>query len=791
MEDWFKEFGRPALLDALAGVCDRLDDDFNAGIKLYVQENARLTTEIEALRSKVSEIDHLKDENRSLKKEIQSLTNKNRKYGSTEDQPKLHDGGRTPLAPRSVNQVSITEPPTKSTKPSHLHVDRLKSSEREKEYLRAEGNYAKLQGKYSELQDAHTELHQRLRDKTKAYKQWMDHANKLNEQCQNRSRKIKKLEAKLAATAVSSPANLSFSSTAPDEQHIHPSKHRGSDVADELRLARATPILRESPLKWPPTSISNTDSRPTTGTSSTAPAPIGDLSRTSRTESSTPSSETHDNTNDAEVPLLPPLPEDRDGTADLVVVKNEPSSDAPVMVSERCLRKRKQDDRIERTPALTRIKSEYDSDALVTDERRHFAPHESIDFDAEGSRVDTPRKRTRLNLELEVMPLAYTVEASRSEAGGTRAMKRGGSAMAVTTRQDDSPTRSPAEGDPISAPDRRHTDTASPDLQPRRSSALHPLSRNVLLPPRTETNPMAKRKDSSSMQDAIDSLAEDGGEHHASTASEKKRPKARRALHNLLNEPSSEREVISLSTRAHQENTPTAKPFQFQIPQRRELPFGKDGPKKTNKVPRAPDTPAVSNNKRISNPRRASDAATTRGGGAGDTTPLRERTKSRLRLDDFKINPGANEGYGYAYTDVVRNKDQRASLSGCVNESCCGESFRALARSMRSATGPVDFQVLLENYLGDEAWKLSTMSPPEKERLWLEAKTRELSDSHGKHRHRYQRMASPPGFWRTDFPSTQEGERDREEAARMERQIVEERYREAMRPGGRWLFKDE
>lgn len=52
-------------------------------------------------------------------------------------------------------------------------------------------------------------------------------------------------------------------------------------------------------------------------------------------------------------------------------------------------------------------------------------------------------------------------------------------------------------------------------------------------------------------------------------------------------------------------------------------------------------------------------------------------------------------------------------------------------------------------------------------------------------------MPSPPGFWRTDFPSTQEDEADRTAGRRMEAEMIQERYREAMRPGGRWRFRDE
>jgi len=72
-----------------------------------------------------------------------------------------------------------------------------------------------------------------------------------------------------------------------------------------------------------------------------------------------------------------------------------------------------------------------------------------------------------------------------------------------------------------------------------------------------------------------------------------------------------------------------------------------------------------------------------------------------------------------------------------------------------------------------------------------DARTRITADRRGKHRHQHERHTTPPGFWRTDMPTTQELEHDREEARRLERKKVEERWREAMREGGLWLFRDE
>lgn len=83
------------------------------------------------------------------------------------------------------------------------------------------------------------------------------------------------------------------------------------------------------------------------------------------------------------------------------------------------------------------------------------------------------------------------------------------------------------------------------------------------------------------------------------------------------------------------------------------------------------------------------------------------------------------------------------------------------------------------------------MTAREKMELLITAKAEQLAQKHGRHRQAFQRRATPPGFWRTDMPTTQETEADREMARQMERRKIEERYVEAKRANGRWLFKDE
>ncbi|OTA76077.1 hypothetical protein M434DRAFT_402578, partial [Hypoxylon sp. CO27-5] len=793
MEHWFREVGRPALFNALAGACDRIDSELDNGLKLYIEENARLSTELNNLKSRVSDVDRLKEENQSLQRELQNLKDVSRTAASTVNKSKQRDAAkdsRSPLAPRSVNLVSNSKRPTESGK---LDIDGLKFSELKEEHLKLSRNYTKLCEKYSELEGAHGKLNGRLRDMTKAYNGWMEHANKLNELCQKRSRTIKKLEAKLdaAAVAASGPLDRSFSSDDPVGLR---NRQQGiaSDALSESGLTRLDSIAREDPLVWPPREVGYESLRSTASASASPWPQIIDIGpRTTQSRDITPNLGIRFTTEDREPCSLPPLPQNRDTNLKEVVIKTEPSSDIPVVVSERCLRKRKHgEEQQEDLRASTRVKTEDDSDPLITIERRQFVLHESIDFDVEGGRVETPRKRSRTKHAVEDISGSTLIGAFQPDANddvpdGQEVQLQASTRLVhsatrtlnfeVAEVEDDAATKSSEQ---------------SSELQEHRSSTSTPSNCNASLHQRRELNHSTRRKEQSSIRKGLASLGEDGDEDETPKTSTKRRSKTGR-LHDLLNTPSPGNETITPLPSIQSGYVYASKLNEFQVPERRELPFGKCGLKKVDKISQ-PHTPEASNNKRastnISAKRVPNERAT--GSGTGSARSLRERPKSELGITDFKINPNANEGYTYAFTEVVRSKDERAGLAGCVQEGCCGQTFRLQARAQRSQTGPADFQSLLEKYLGNDAWKLSTMTKPEKEDLWLEAKTQELANVHGKHRHRYHRAASPAGYWRTDFPSTQEELQDKEEAERMTRQMIDERYREAMRPGGKWLFRD-
>lgn len=172
--------------------------------------------------------------------------------------------------------------------------------------------------------------------------------------------------------------------------------------------------------------------------------------------------------------------------------------------------------------------------------------------------------------------------------------------------------------------------------------------------------------------------------------------------------------------------------------------------------------------------------------------PLRARPLHRLNLEDFKVNPKVSGELGYAYRESIRKREEKKCLPGCTREECCGAIRRFIAAGgLPQDTSLTDDELTLQGYLGSAyASVIHSATAPERQKMLLEARAKAFADTHGKHREVFQRNRTPPGFWRTEMPSTQELEQDWEEARKMQRQKVEERWREAMR-GGRYIFRDE
>ena len=187
--------------------------------------------------------------------------------------------------------------------------------------------------------------------------------------------------------------------------------------------------------------------------------------------------------------------------------------------------------------------------------------------------------------------------------------------------------------------------------------------------------------------------------------------------------------------------------------------------------------------------------------------PLRSRPVNRLRREDFKINPAANKGFSHAFCEVVRKRQERQCLPNCNRPDCCGDDIRkaiaiggALPRQDRglfessppdgeSGSKGYDYNVL-KDYMGDHYSNWSRLSDEEKDAEWIRAQGWDFGKRFGKHK-APDRQRTPPGFWNVDVDSTQEVQKQREEGEKMAREEVTERWREAMRRGGRWKFADE
>ncbi|KAL8761473.1 MAG: hypothetical protein Q9184_002408 [Pyrenodesmia sp. 2 TL-2023] len=184
-----------------------------------------------------------------------------------------------------------------------------------------------------------------------------------------------------------------------------------------------------------------------------------------------------------------------------------------------------------------------------------------------------------------------------------------------------------------------------------------------------------------------------------------------------------------------------------------------------------------------------------------NTSPLRSRPLSHLSLLDFKINPAQNQGFTHPFKETVRSRKQRNCLPGCTRLECCGTMFRKMAETglfrpyhtsgLFASSQEDEDQKMMEDFLGDQAYRLRKMSKEDKAEVLLRAKTMILADHFGKHREVYAREPSPVGYWDVDMPNSQEAAEQKRMAEIRTRQKVEERYNAAMKKDGEWKFRDE
>lgn len=160
-------------------------------------------------------------------------------------------------------------------------------------------------------------------------------------------------------------------------------------------------------------------------------------------------------------------------------------------------------------------------------------------------------------------------------------------------------------------------------------------------------------------------------------------------------------------------------------------------------------------------------------------TNVMKKTKNRpgernWLLEDFIVNPNYTahqEGRNFAFQDVTRNREDRSCLHG-TDCTRCREFYEAAGPHAPLPSGP---------RWNNESSAVNSMSTVNN--------VKELIEKVSRHRKSWHDQPSPPGFWRSEFPNTQEDEADKAEARRRNEEKVKERYQEAMK-NGRYIFRE-
>ncbi|CAN8105670.1 unnamed protein product [Discula destructiva] len=746
MSSWL-EAGRPAVLEAIAAACDEIGQRARAELEDCGREDKQRLEELETLKKRVADVDRLQQENESLRAQISRMQQTNK------------------VSPFPNRRIALGE--LSPNKPTIQRADVLLGTEAG---VPDRAAVKKLITKYQKALTTIEDQRIVAEKRKNSIDEWERHSSSQAETIRKQRDMIRTLRAKLRPSPSSANGGLGAQGdgfgvggatlvdgdvveTAPLREPTMTSNSQddipSSPPVAALPCSRASSLSPRLPVSEPPPRLSTDD------TSGHADDPVQEIEPTKD-------------------PGLPPYLDQLPGEHP-VTVKVELSSDGPLVVSTRSVGKRKHTgDEVERG-RVQRIKSEHSSSSApeIMYESQH-SPAESIDYDQE-EHVPTPRKRRSLpqhgregldTMSEEVprprllFPGQSPSRVSSSSTSDHKAsarlhvftgLSRSGRVPKADTSADSKVYR------PLLATESTyHAEDGEVDLDRLQRPVTKMRWASSLLDARAPSKLASTSRDGSSKgQTSRSTLAHDGDDGNTVSTNRK------------LNASAST--VSSNTTAAMLKQIPGA------------IHSPESGPSRE----RASKKPSIL---RDDMPR---GRLLTR-----EQTPLRDRPVSDLRPEDFKPNPKYNDNLPYVYDEVVRGRDARASLSGCIDSNCCGKTFRHFAenelrRIGHSLTKRSEEVILMEKYLGHEAFTLTTMSPQEREEAWLKAKTWDLANKFGKHRQRYSRMPTPPGFWNVDWPSTQERAEERRQAMDIRRALVAERYREAMRCNGSWLFRDE
>ncbi|KAK3378129.1 DNA repair protein endonuclease SAE2/CtIP C-terminus-domain-containing protein [Podospora didyma] len=762
--DFWAGNAQPAIIAAVKAACDTIGNDFAAEIR--ERDNGRdalLAEEVSRRETAVSSANRLEEENRSLLRELQALRKKT--------QPASRPGYPVSSGDHDVSGAASMDSENAPRAPLHLTPRQVlgetspnKGAGTEK--LDWKKDFQKLAKRYTALEERLIKTQAAARKIREERGRWMKYSEKLEV-------KVKKLEERLQISTLaqgqpSTPATANSTPGTRAKSGICDAAYDAAETDHGDNFAGET----THNMSFIPNPESGTRSK--TGeswlpkrASWTPPDALPQLNLR-HVQNHRP---VLDDVLEANRPDdLPPISHNIDA-GHHVAIKPEPSSDSPVIVSERNLRKRRHVDDHGTPPPTRKIKNEQSrsSDLVVAGEQIGFSPHESLDLDASQDAIPTPKKQ-RLTAQRQPL-LSDAIPRDRAIHSNDGVVN----ASVIRAKLNGPDVRTPGKLTPAQG-ENNGASTALKGI----TSALRSSDESS----RIYAGRRLYSDSDWSLNHGVADVAEETFETFHSPRARpiadpsNQAPLKEGRLHSLLNQPTAETDSILLR-RPRPGDSAIAS---VESPPNKQLKNSKATSKTFTMSGGSHNTPSI---------RRAQGNAN-----GSKNTPLRERQLADLRAEDFKINPKFNNGYNHAYDEVVRNKADRTELAGCIEPNCCGKQYRAMAESELRATGALipyrakDIE-LLEAFLGNEAYRLSAIPREEQQKLWVDAKIRDLANKYGKHRHRFVRKPSPPGFWNPDFPSTQEIADRKEEGEKLERELLKARRQEAMRGGGRWLFRDE
>lgn len=490
--------------------------------------------------------------------------------------------------------------------------------------------------------------------------------------------------------------------------------------------------------------------------------------------------------------------EDDQTHADSPKVKREPSSDEePRIIREINLKRRRGESPTKTSRPAQRIKQEPESpprpgsaeQPVEVRSEEYSSPvrnfrsvmrTETSDLDALRGTFRTPRKRRIINETRAISEDRTSVSTHLPRTVTHHSSSLSDSDIPGLPEQPNALEH--ADGIKTGRQGPTATSHVTPKPRPSARKALHQLSPNVSTVARGNTKP--HRHVSNEDAAKVGMLAEDDDETTSQvTPNNDNKPTktpASARLDAMLENPTPHRQPLF----------PRQTPDTTKRPQPRK-PQTKPSPSSHTKPAQLASTSESTTTAKPNHPHRLEKSPSPID---PNTEPLRLKPLQHLRPQDFRINPTYADST-YAYSDPLNRKTKAAlrCLPGCINPSCCGEFLEAARSGILPPSSKTDAQAL-EAMLGPDFENILASYPQAEHReLLIQARAQEFANEHGRHRKVFERARTPPGFWRTDMPSTQEEAEDRRRADEMERAKVEGMWREAVRGDGkgRWKFRDE